>query len=97
MKWTRSLKHAGFSASIAEDEYGYTCAHYVAGRIGIVNNYTALPLTNSCEKMCFPTKQMDDYVEEMYSSLIQILHRIHIIKDQGIDIQEIQIPVKFGW
>ena len=60
------IPRAGFSGSIYDDAYGYTCIHYIGGRTGIGSNFTRLPLINSCEKMCFPTKIMDIYIDKMY-------------------------------
>jgi len=60
------IPRAAFSAGIYEDEYGYTCLHFVGGRTGIGSNFSELPLVRSCEKMCFPTKIMDVYMDNMY-------------------------------
>jgi len=61
------VPRASFSGGIYEDEYGYTCIHFVGGRTGIGSNFTKLPLIGSCEKMCFPTKIVDDYIDSMYN------------------------------
>merc|ERR1712154_32992 len=49
------------------DLFGYTCLYFIGGRTGINNeDFNLSPMVSSCEKMCFPTNIMDNYIDDMF-------------------------------
>jgi len=61
------IPRASFSGAIYVDNTGYLCLHIIGGRTGTGDELSALPMTHSCEQLCFPASDINNYMESMYA------------------------------